>query len=84
LYLTLQEVSDSEYNGLLLTSDGALFYVQRAVSASPQGFSIGIYLDNASSGFLVHHNAIWNIPDAGIFLYSDPNGMVYDGSNNRG
>jgi hypothetical protein len=88
------------YNGLLLTSDGALLYVQRAIgdgteiaynyvhdSASPQGVSIGIYLDNASTGFVVHHNSVWNIPDAGIFLYSnhftDPNGMVYDGSNNR-
>ena len=27
---------------------------------------IGIYLDQGSRGFLVHHNAVWNTQDAGI------------------
>jgi Right handed beta helix region len=46
---------------------------------SPPGWGIGIYLDNGSSNFLIHHNVVWNTPAPGIFM-NDPstNVQVYN------
>jgi hypothetical protein len=37
-------------------------------SFSPFGWGPGIYLDDDSSNFLIHHNVVWNTPSPGIFL----------------
>jgi Right handed beta helix region len=46
---------------------------------APPGWGIGIYLDNGSSNFLIHHNVVWNTPGPGIFI-NDPstNVQVYN------
>lgn len=42
-------------------------------------YAPGIYLDNGSSNFLVHHNVVWNTVSQGIFL-NDPstNQQIYN------
>jgi len=50
-------------------------------------YAPGIYLDNGSSNFLVHHNVVWNTAGQGIFL-NDPstNQQIYSNTlwNNTG
>lgn len=40
---------------------------------------VGIYIDNGSSNFLIHHNVSWNNPDSGIRLNTPSyNNLVYN------
>lgn len=41
---------------------------------------IGIYLDNSSSNYLIHHNVIWNIPNADAIRLNTPSNynLVYN------
>lgn len=43
------------------------------------GWGPGIYLDNDSSNFLIHHNVVWNTPSPGIFLNTvSSNQQIYN------
>jgi Right handed beta helix region len=85
-------------NGMLLTTDGGIFYTQRV---NGEGTTIaynwihdtaagekrhGVYLDNAAGGFTIHHNAFWNIPGWCVTLnpqsLMDPGGVMYTGDGN--
>ena len=40
-------------------------------NANP-GFATGIYLDNGSRNFTLHHNVLWNIPSGSAIFYNVP------------
>ncbi len=40
-------------------------------NANP-GFATGIYLDNGSRNFVLHHNVLWNIPSGEAIFYNVP------------
>jgi len=86
------------YRGMLLTTDGGIFYTQRVHGegtsiaynwihdSHASDFANGIYLDNAAGGYTIHHNAIWNIPASCITIsaeaFVDTSGKTYSGDDN--
>lgn len=45
---------------------------------------VGIYIDNGSSNFLIHHNVSWNNPDSGIRLNTPShNNRVYNNTTHH-
>ncbi|CAI6083108.1 fibronectin type III domain-containing protein [Cohnella sp. JJ-181] len=82
------------YNGGWLTKDLGLLYVQNTDGQNTEidhnllhdnktiGYADGLYLDNSTNNFVIHHNVVWNIPGDGFRINTPSNYILF--YNNTG
>lgn len=84
------EYNDVSYGGLI-TKDSGLFYTAADDARNTEiryntfhdmytHLGMGIYTDNQSSHFIIHHNVIWNVPNSDPIRLNSPSNynLVYN------
>ncbi|MEK3916749.1 DNRLRE domain-containing protein [Paenibacillus sp. FSL H7-0331] len=84
-------------NGGMLTKDSGLLYTAGSHSMGTEirynkfhdmytHLGMGIYTDNQSSHFLIHHNVIWNVPNSDPIRLNSPSNynLVYNNTAGTG